>query len=340
MPGTRKRREPPPRRAGRTLRGKRDFRRSGHGGCRMKVLITGATGGFGKLLVKRLEDDPGVEHIIGLSNEDLDEGYEEEINADEKFGLFKGDIRKKRVEEVFQKHKDIDVLVHLAYDNDPDHEGREVEETNVFGTLRMIQLARKHNVKKFIYKSPTAVYGARSDNPYRLKEDAPLRADRNFVSIRNKIESDMTCQMNMHPGMLPQVVILRFCGILGDSIRSPLNTLFGGKVVPLVAGFDPMFQVIHQDDVTEALARAVLTPGAHGIYNVAGVRTEPLSEVLARMGKTTIPVPEFLLNTFYKTYFLLNSQHSFPFDLNYIKHPFVVDTTRAREELGFTPRVM
>jgi len=303
----------------------------------MKVLITGATGGFGKLLV---EDDPGVEQIIGLGNEDLDQGFEEELNADEKFDLFKGDIRKKRVEEVFQKNKNIDVLVHLAYDNTPDHESREAEETNVFGTQRMIRLARKHNVKKFIYKSPTAIYGARSDNPFLLKEDAPLRGDRNFVSIRNKIESDMTCQMNMHPGMLPDVVILRFCGILGDSIRSPLNTLFGGKIVPLVAGFDPLFQIIHQDDVTEALARAVLTPGAQGIYNVAGKRSEPLSEVLGRMGKSVIPIPEFLLNTFYKTYFMLNSEHSFPFDLNYIKHPFVVDTTRARQELGFEPRVM
>ena len=306
----------------------------------MKVLITGATGGFGKLLVKRLENDPAVNQIIGLSNEDLDQGFEEEVQADEKFDLFKGDIRKKRVEEVFQKNKNLDVVVHLAYDNTPDHEGRDVEETNVFGTLRMIRLARKHNVKKFVYKSPTAIYGAMPDNPFRIKEDAPLRGDRNSPSIRNKIEADMTCQMNMHPGLVPQIVILRFCGVMGENVRSPLNTLLGGKIVPMVAGFDPLFQIIHETDVTEALALAVVNPGASGIYNIAGKRTEPLSEVIGRLGRTGIPVLEPLLNTFYKAYFMLRAEHSFPFDLNYLKHSFAVDFTRARNELGFEPKVL
>lgn len=306
----------------------------------MKALITGATGGFGKLLVKRLEDDPAVEHIIGLSNEDLDAGLDSDEDEDEKIEFYKGDVRKKRVEEVFLKNPNIDVVVHLAYDNDPDHRGAEVEETNVFGTLRMIQLARKHKVKKFVYKSPTAVYGARADNPILLAEDAPLRGDRNFPSVRNKIEADMTCQMNMHPGILPRIVIIRCCGIMGDNVRSPLNTLFKAKYVPMVAGFDPMFQIMHEDDVTEALALAVTNKKASGPFNVAGKHTEPLSEVIHRFGKKDVPLPAFVLDQIYRNVFMKRSEHSFPFDLNYIKHAFAVDTTRARKILGFEPRVL
>lgn len=305
----------------------------------MKVLVTGATGGFGKLLVRRLESDPAVTHIIGLGNEQIDEGLEDYIE-DEKFQFQTGDIRNKRVEEIFQRNPGIDVLVHLAYDNDPEHSSSEVEETNVFGTLRMIRLARKYGVKKFIYKGPTAVYGARSDNPSLIKEDFPLRGNRNSPSVRNKIEADMTCQMNMHPGILPKICILRFCGVIGRNVRSPLNTLFKTVLVPMVSGFDPMFQIIHERDVTEALALAVINTEAEGVFNVAGRYTEPLSQVIHRMGRMPFAVPEPVIDRYYKTYFMGRTRHSFPFDLNYIKHPFAVDTTRAREVLGFKPLVL
>jgi len=266
----------------------------------MKVLITGATGGFGKLLVKRLHDDPAVEHIIGLSNEDLDRAEEEAIE-DEKFEFERGDTRKKRVEEVFQKNPGIDVVVHLAYDNDPEHSIREVEETNVFGTLRMIRLARKYNVDKFVFKSPTIVYGATPENPAMITEDNPLRGKRDHPSTRNKIEADMTCQMNMHPGIKPRILILRCCAIVGEHVRAPMNTLLKGKFVPMVLGFDPMFQIMDEEDVTK---------------------------------------PEAVLTSIYRLYFISKQQHSFPFDVDVLKYPFVVDTTRAREILGYEPEVL
>mgnify|MGYP006284713661 CR=1 FL=1 len=305
----------------------------------MKVLITGATGGFGKLLVKKLHDDPQVDQIVGLSNEDIDR-REEEALEDEKFEFEPGDTRKKRVEEVFQNNPGIDVVVHLAYDNDPEHSLRDVEETNVFGTLRMIRLARKYNIEKFIYKSPTVIYGATPENPALITEDNPLRGSRDHPSIRNKIEADMTCQMNMHPGIKPRIVILRCCAIVGHHVRAPMNTLLKGQLVPIVMGYDPMFQIMHEDDVTNALALAVKNTEAEGAFNVAGKYTEPLSEMIHRMGKTSMPVPEMMLKSFYRLYFISRRQHSFPFDLDVLKYPFVVDTTRAREVLGFEPQVL
>lgn len=291
------------------------------------------------MLIKQLEENPQVKKIIGLSNEDLDE-EEVEFEEDQKFDFFVGDTRKKRVEEVFQRNPGVDVLVHLAYDNNPTHAADDVEETNVFGTLRMIRLARKHGVRKFVYKSPTIVYGARSDNPALLTEDMPLRGDRDSVSIRNKIEADMTCQMNMHPGIYPRILILRCCAIVGDDVRAPMNTLLKGDFVPMVMGFDPMFQVMHQDDVIQALELAVTKEDVEGIFNIAGKRTEPLSEVIRRFGKKSIPLPEFGLETFYKLYFMSRRQHSFPFNLDFLKFTFAVDTTHAREVLGYEPKVL
>jgi UDP-glucose 4-epimerase len=41
------------------------------------------------------------------------------------------------------------------------------------------------------------------------------------------------------------------------------------KRVPTVLGFDPMMQVVHQDDVLQAVELA-LAPGVRGVYNIAG----------------------------------------------------------------------
>ena len=108
----------------------------------------------------------------------------------------------------------------------------------------------------------------------------------------------------------------------------------------MVFGFDPMFQVVHERDVTDALAVAVVKDGAEGIYNVAGKHTEPLSEVIRRMGKTPLPLPERMLELTYKGYFMLQRKHSFPFNLDFLKYSFIVDDSRIRRELGYEPRVM
>lgn len=304
----------------------------------LRVMVTGATSGFGALLVKRLEQSDRVESILGLSNEEMGMSLAEELGP--KFRFVWADTRKKRqLEEVFQQNRDIDVVVHLAFDNAPEHEHEQMLETNVFGTLRLLGLARRYGVKKFVYKSTAAVYGFNPDNPSLIKEDYPLRGNRENPILRDRIEADLIGQLYESEGVAPRVVILRFCGIVGDNVRSPANTLIRFPVVPMVLGFDPMFQLIHEDDVTEALTLATVRD-VDGIFNVAGRYTEPLSEVIRRLGRLSWPLPAHLLEQGYKHLFMAYRTHSFPFDIAFLKYSFAVDTRRAREVLGFQPKVL
>lgn len=304
----------------------------------MRVMITGATGGNGALLVKRLAAEPTVEAILGLSNEDA----RAELLADmgPKTELIRADTRKHRhLEEVFQQHRDLDVLVHLAYDNVPAHHHDRQQETNVFGTLRLLRLARQYGVKKVIYKSTAAVYGFNPDNPSLIKEDYPMRGNRENPILRDRIEADLIAQLFAGEDQPPQVVILRFCSIFGLHVRSPVGTMLKLPAVPMVLGFNPMFQIIHEDDVTEALYLATTRP-AQGVFNVAGRHTEPLSQIIRRLKHIPLPLPAFIIEKSYRYLYELNQTHSFPFDIDFLKYSFAVDTTRVRQELGFEAKLL
>ena len=78
-----------------------------------------------------------------------------------------------------------------------------------------------------------------------------------------------------------ETVILRPVHILGGVRNAPSNYL-RLPWVPTLLGFDPMVQVIHEDDVVDAIVRA-LTPGVRGIFNVAGPGEVPLSPILREL---------------------------------------------------------
>src|SRR5438477_566743 len=65
-----------------------------------------------------------------------------------------------------------------------------------------------------------------------------------------------------------ETVILRPVHILGTVHNAPSNYLRLDPI-PMLLGFDPMVQLIHEQDVAEAIA-AGLAPGARGIYNIVG----------------------------------------------------------------------
>ena len=146
--------------------------------------------------------------------------------------------------------------------------------------------------------------------------------------------------MHIKENKNPKIVIFRFAGIIGENIRSPINTLFKQPFIPTILGFDPMFQIIHEDDVIDAMTLAILDKDVEGIFNVAGKYTEPMSNVIRRLERIPFPTTGLAMQMVYKPIFMLRREHTFPFDISYWKYPFVVDTTRAKEILGFIPKVL
>ena len=86
------------------------------------------------------------------------------------------------------------------------------------------------------------------------------------------------------------VALLRFSNVIGADIETPLSRALDLPYVPSLAGFDPRFQFVHEDDVVRSILY-VLRSNLSGVYNVAGDGLLPWTEVATLCGKLTFPLP-------------------------------------------------
>jgi UDP-glucose 4-epimerase len=148
---------------------------------------------------------------------------------------------------------------------------------------------RDSPVRKLVLKSSAHFYGSEQDDPAFFTEamDRP-HAPRTPIE-RDLVEAEAAVSeyAERNPGVT--VTMLRFSNVLGPDVTTSHTRLFALPAVPMVLGFDPRCQFVHEDDVVEALAHAV----AHdlpGVYNVAADGVLALSEVIALLGKRSAPV--------------------------------------------------
>jgi UDP-glucose 4-epimerase len=103
-------------------------------------------------------------------------------------------------------------------------------------------------------------------------------------------------------------------------------------------GFDPMTQVVHQGDVVHAVELA-LRPGIRGIFNVAGPEPVPLSQLVAILGRKRVSVPYSIARLALHRLWSLRLTTFPPPELDHIRYVCMVDDRRARQVLGYSPRM-
>jgi UDP-glucose 4-epimerase len=239
------------------------------------------------------------------------------------------------VEEAF-RHPRPEALIHLGIMHDPRVPRSEAHSFNVLGTHKVLELCVRHGVKKVVVLSSANVYGPRPDNSNFLPEETPLMAAERFSEIRDLIELDMYAQSFMwkHPEL--ETVILRPVNIVGPTVRNaPANYLRLERPVT-VLGFDPMVQLIHEEDVCRALALA-LRPGLRGVFNVTGPGEVPLSAVLRELGRRPIPVPHPLVRPLVRRAFEARLSGFPPEEVDHIQYLCIVDGSRFAREAGWAP---
>ncbi|WP_242342187.1 SDR family oxidoreductase [Anaeromyxobacter terrae] len=290
-----------------------------------KVLVTGISGNLGRALAKLLHTET---HVVGLDRRPFP-GKPKDLAHHQL------DIRKARVEEVFRRHRP-EALIHLGIMHDPRELRSEAHSFNVLGTHKILDLCVRHGVKKAVVLSSANVYGPRPDNSNFLPEETPLMAGERFSEMRDLIELDMYAQSFMwkHPEL--ETVILRPVNIVGPTVRNaPSNYLRLERPVT-VLGFDPMVQIIHEEDVCRALALA-LRPGLRGVFNVTGPGQLPLSAILRELGRHPIPVPHLLVRTLLRRAFEARLTSFPPEEVDHIQYLCVVDGSRFVREAGWVP---
>lgn len=293
-------------------------------GERTKIVITGMSGRLGRVVARRLHRDER-HALIGLDRRPFP-GRPKDIEHHQV------DLRSKKARDVFRAG-DVHALVHIGLMHDPRASTAELYSWNVSGTAHLLEYCQQYGVKKVVVLSSADVYGPRPDNPQFLTEEAPLLAAQRFPQMRDLVEIDHLVSTFFWKAREIETVILRPVHILGSVHNAPSNYLRLDPT-PVLLGFDPMVQVIHQRDVAEAIARA-LAPGARGIYNIVGPGEVPLSVILAELGRRTLPIPHPIARPMWSLAFRLGLS-SYPVaELDFIRYVCMVDGSRAERELGF-----
>jgi UDP-glucose 4-epimerase len=296
-------------------------------GSPRKVVITGIAGRLGRIVARRLHRELAWQ-IVGLDRRPMPDRPKD-------IEHHQVDLRSKKARDVFRAG-DVGALIHLGIMHDPRARPAEIYSWNIAGTTRLLEYCQAYEVPKVVLLSSANVYGPRPDNPQFLTEDAPLLAAQRFPQMRDLVEIDHLVSTFLWRAQRIETVILRAVHIVGPVHNAPSNYLRIERP-PVLLGFDPMVQLIHYQDVADAIV-AALVAGRRGIYNIVGPGELPLSAVLRELGREPVRIPHPVARPLLSLAFRLGVS-SFPVaELDFIRYVCMVDGRRANAELAFRPR--
>ena len=299
-------------------------RRSPQRLTRPRVLVTGAASALGRVLCRRLHRSYDVLAIDTRGFPDRPKDVEHH----------EVDLRRKAAQTLIKKKKP-DFVVHIG----PLHE----ERTRLRGsallesTATLLKLVEQVGAKKLIVISSSLLYGPSATSAAFMTEDAALLGGQRHPRMADAIAVDMMVQSFFWKSPKTETVILRPVHVIGPHLDNLVSRFLRQQNVPTLLGFDPMLQLLHEDDLVDAVALA-LQPGARGVFNIVGTTQAPLSRVLEARHIRSWPLPMPLLTMALTQLSALRLTRVDERDLIHLKYSCLVDGRRADKGLGFSAR--
>lgn len=304
----------------------------------MKVVVTGATGNVGGEVLAALAADPGVDEIVGVARRrpDLERPKTRWVAAD----VGRDDLR-----EAFCG---ADAVVHLAWLIQPARREDELWRTNVAGSEAVARAAAEAGAAALVHASSVGVYSP-GPKGRRVPESWPRDGVVTSLYSRHKAAAERTLDRVEadHPGL--RVVRMRPGLVFRREAATEVRRLFAGRlfppplarparlrVLPDVPGL--ILQAVHGSDVADAFARAVRTP-VRGAFNVAAEPPLEAAVVARALGARTVRVPQGPARAAMAGAYAARLIPSEPGWLDLALRTPLMDTGRARRELGWEPRV-
>jgi nucleoside-diphosphate-sugar epimerase len=315
----------------------------------LTVAVIGATGTLGRGLLPLLVTDDRVDRVVGVSRSGPDDGRAAGGTVEHR----RGDVTDEP--SLHEAVRGADVVVHLASAITGNVDASRHQQINVEGTRAAFRAAAAAGARRFVHVSSVAAYGFAPDNPVGMDETQPLRPDDRFFYAREKARGELALatEAAAHPDV--ELYVLRPSGVAGPEAVGA-KAVLPGPLAPagrLLAGFAlrrgrlpvplPLpvpalrLQLVHHDDVGDALRRCVVAAGPPGAYNIAAPDVLTLVDLARDVGAVPLPLPEGVLGYPARAVSAL----PLPPPLQWVQaatHPAVMTTRKAQEDLGWRPR--
>jgi UDP-glucose 4-epimerase len=303
-----------------------------------RIVVTGATGNVGTSVVRALGADDAVEEIVGIARRlpswsaPRVRWVSADITSDDLAPHFAG----------------ADAVIHLAWLIQPSRDDALLERVNVDGSRRVFDAAAAAGVGAIVHASSIGVYSP-GPKDRAVDESWPREGIDSLFYARHKAAAEHALDAIEVANPRLRVVRLRPGLIFKREAGPEIRRLFAGPFLPawlLRPGLLPalplpdrlVVQCVHSEDVGEAYRLAALRDDASGAYNIAADPVLDPAALARALRSRRIRVPEAPLRTAASLTFRAHLQPAPPgwFDMG-LAVP-VMDTTRAREQLHWTPR--
>jgi UDP-glucose 4-epimerase len=290
----------------------------------VKVLVTGVAGKIGRMVALRLLAE-GHE-VVGIDRRPWP-------GAPRELVLEQEDIRKRAAQDVFRQHRP-EGVIHMATVTHLTGSSEDRYRINLYGTRAVFDHCRDYGAKAAVFVGRHTYYGASADSPLYHREDDPPMAVTTFPELADLVAADLYACTALWRQPKLVTSVLRICYTLGPTRVGTLAAFLRGRSVPMVLGYDPLFQFLHEEDAAAAICLA-LTKQLRGVYNVSGPPPMPLSLLVKLAGRRGIPIPEPLFALAIGRFGLPRLP---PGAVQHVKFPVTIDSSAFREASGFSHR--
>jgi UDP-glucose 4-epimerase len=309
----------------------------------MKVVVTGASGNVGTSVLDALAADPQVRSVVALARRPP-----EPDTSDDRWGP---KVAWKAVDVVTSPlgpaFAGADVVVHLAWAIQPSRRPDVLRATNVVGSQRVFRAVVAAGVGRLVYASSVGAYSPGPKEP--VDEGWPTGGIGSSFYARHKAEVERF--LDGLEAARPDLVVVRLRPglIFKREAAAGIRRLFLGHLVPTallrpsripIVPRHPrlVFQAVHTTDVAEAYRLAVLGD-VRGAFNIAADPVLDAHALAGALDARAVPVPMSALRLGADLSWRLRLQPTPKGWVDMAAAVPVLDTTRARQVLGWTPRI-
>ncbi|HSU72184.1 MAG TPA: NAD-dependent epimerase/dehydratase family protein [Micrococcaceae bacterium] len=312
----------------------------------MRIAVIGATGNVGTALLRRLERAPGIDSVIGVARRIPHQDQEPYSLASWHALDIGAPESQPRLSEILA---DVDVVVHLAWVLQPNHDERVMFRTNVTGTENVLLAAAAAGVKQIVVASSVGAY---SPGPKIRQVDESWPTGGVHTSHYSRHKAAIERLLDAFEAEHPQTVVSRLRPglIFQRAAGTEVGRYFLGPLVPKYLAYklttpllplppELVFQAVHADDVADAYWR-VIEQRAPGAFNVVAepVLTPPLvGWILGARRVIGLPLP--VLRALVSVTWHLRLQHSDPGWVDMGSQTPLLSADKIRSQLGWVPAV-
>ena len=293
---------------------------------RPQILVTGAAGALAQQVIKKLR---ATCDLVAVD-------FREQVYLGDDIPSYCIDFNKRVFEDLFRRYH-FDGVIHLGRVQSSELTRMRRYNANVLGTQKLLDLSHKYGIRRIIVLSTYHVYGAVAYNPALIDEAAPLKSAGLSADLIDSVELENLANIYLWRYPELNITILRACNIVGPGVRNTMSSLLASERAPVLAGFSPMMQFIHIDDMAEAIVLTLNKP-VKGVFNVAPHDWVAYQQALKLCGCKRIPIPSIPPVVPKMIASLLKLRSFPPYLLAFFKYPVVIDGRSFAKEFKFTPK--